>query len=74
MDELDRVVLRTENWQVTRFGTIYEVQLEDGRIRYNVQVIDQGRHKPFVDEWFGKESQAVDFLENKLMIKKEVGT
>lgn len=74
MDELDRVALRTENWQVTRFGTIYEVQLQDGRIRYNVQVIDQGRQKPFVDEWFGKESQAVDFLENKLMIKKEVRT
>ena len=73
MNELERTALTSESWQVTRFGTIFEVQLEDGRIRYNVQVVDEGRQKPFVDEWFGKEEQARDFLYNKLM-KKEVGT
>lgn len=68
-DELERNALAEESWQTTRFGTLYEVQLKDGRIRYNVQLRDEGRDYPFVDEWFGKEEAARDFLYNKLMQK-----
>lgn len=69
-DELQRRLLRTETWMAPKIASLYEVQLPDGRIKYNVQVRDAGRIKPFIDMIFGKLVQAEDFLDNKLL-KKE---
>lgn len=70
-DGLTREVLVTETWATTNIGTIYEVVLPDGRIKYNVQVVGKGRLKPFVDQMFKFREQAEDFLYNTLM-KQEV--
>jgi hypothetical protein len=71
-DGLEREPLVTETWAATRIGTIYQVRLKDGRIKYNVQVVDEGREKPFVDKFFKYEEQARHFLYHKLMTTQEV--
>lgn len=67
--ELHRQAVAEEEWDVRRTATIYEVALKDGRIRYNVQVIDEGRELPFIDMWFGQEKAARDFVRTKLKTK-----
>lgn len=68
-DGLDREVIVTETWATTRIARIYEVKLK-GRIKYNVQVVDEGRLKPYVDKMFKYEEQARHFLYEKLMPKE----
>lgn len=69
-DEMnDRKRLLTKSWMAEKIANIDEVTLPDGRIKYNLQVRDVGRIKPFVDQLFKHYGQAEDFL-RKLM--KEV--
>lgn len=69
-DLVDRRRILTERWMAEKIANIDEVTLPDGRIKYNLQVRDAGRIKPFIDQVFKHYEQAEDFLHNKLM--KEV--
>jgi hypothetical protein len=64
---LSREIIVTEKWATVRTGTISRVTLTDGRTKYDVQVVDEGRRNPYVDKRFGHEEQAADFLYRKLM-------
>lgn len=50
------------SWPVQRFGHVKEVVLDNGSIRYHVEVWDEGR-KPFLSRWFNDPVPATDFLE-----------
>lgn len=65
--ELERKVLAVESWPTTKIGTLSEVYLKDGRIKYQVQVVDKGREKPHIDQMFTHEEEARDFLYNRLI-------
>lgn len=49
-------------WPVQRFGAIKEVKLNNGAIRFHVEIWDQDR-KPFLTRWFNDPVPAEDFLE-----------
>ncbi len=65
---LDREIIVTEKWATIRIGTISRLHMKDGRIKYDVEVVDQGREKPYISKRFGHEEQASDFLYRKLMV------
>jgi hypothetical protein len=54
--------LKSDTWQVTRIASLDEVQMDNGGIRYRVQVADLGR-RPFLSRWFNDIVPASDFLE-----------
>lgn len=55
-------VLTQANWTVQRFGHVKEVQLDNGAIRYHVEIWDEDR-KPFLSRWFNDPVPAEDFLD-----------
>jgi hypothetical protein len=42
---------------------IDEVVMDNGGVRYNVRVGDEGKPKPFVTRWFNDLGQAFDFYD-----------
>lgn len=58
----DSQILQTAVWTVQRHGTVTEVQLDNGAIRYHVEIWDENR-KPFLSRWFNDPVPAADFLE-----------
>jgi hypothetical protein len=71
MDEVERTTLDRRTWKVIRYGSVDEVQMKDGSIRYHVQVQDAGR-PPFMTQWFNEESRANDFLDKVLKNANDV--
>jgi hypothetical protein len=67
---LEKRLIRSERWMIPRVAEVYEVTLPDGRIKYKLEVRDEGREKRFIQRIFGRRENLEDFLENKLM--KEV--
>lgn len=63
--EVSRTTLEHKMWKVERFGMLDEVVMEEGDIRYHVQVQDMGR-PPFLSHWYNEEAPARDFL-NKVL-------
>lgn len=57
-----KALLREETWQVTRIGVLEEVELDNGGIRFRVQIRDENR-LPFMSKWFNDPVPASDFLE-----------
>lgn len=68
-NERHRQIVDEFRWEVQRTANLFEVLLNDDRIRYLVTVIDAGREYPFLEQWFGSEKAARDFIKNKLMKK-----
>jgi len=63
MPDAKRTRMRPDDvWLVERVATLDEVELDNGAIRYHVQVSDEGR-KPFLTRWFNDPSRAADFIE-----------
>jgi hypothetical protein len=66
LDPIEGEVLDTiveKQWFVKRFGSVKEVQTEGNRLKYKVEVWDEGRN-PFLIRWFNDPVAAADFLEN----------
>jgi hypothetical protein len=61
--EVSRTIIEEQEWQQPRIGSIYEVQMDDDRLKYNVQVTDVGRPAPFIDQFFSSEEAARGLLE-----------
>ena len=61
-NEVSRTIIVEELWQQPRKGIIYEVEMDDGRLKYNVQVTDVGREAPFIDQYLSKEEGARGLL------------
>jgi hypothetical protein len=57
-----RTQLQKIEWEVKRTATIDEVIMDNGGIRYNVQIMDEGR-KPFLSRWFADPVGASDFAD-----------
>lgn len=68
--EVERVNIASRTWQQPRVGTIDQVEMEDGRLKYNVQVTDVGRPTPFIDQYFSNEDAAVGLLDK---VEKQSG-
>lgn len=66
-EEVHRQTVDAFEWDVRRTANLFEVLLKDGRIRYLVTVIDRGREYPFLEQWFGSEKAAKNFITDKLM-------
>lgn len=62
MEEVTRTNIHSDEWTVQRHGKIYEVQMEDGSIRYNVIIQDEGR-SPFLRQWFNDRVPAQQFFD-----------
>ena len=62
MGDVTRIIIE-RTWPVQRIGTLEEVQLDNGAIRFRAAVRDEGRDKPFLVRWFNDPSPAADFLE-----------
>jgi hypothetical protein len=58
---------------VERYGTLDEVEMENGSNRYHVKVQDAGR-PPFLTQWFNEEHRAKNFLDKVLQNAQEVFT
>lgn len=61
--EVSRTIIEERKWQQPRIGIIYEVQMDDDRLKYNIQVTDVGRPTPFIDQFFSSEEAARGLLE-----------
>lgn len=57
-----RVMIQRE-WPVTRIGTLEEVELDNGAIRFRTSIRDHGREQPFLVRWFNDPTPAADFLD-----------
>lgn len=61
--EKGRVIIEEQRWQQEREGIIYQIEMDDGRLKYNVQIKDVGRPAPFIDQVFSHEESARGLLE-----------
>jgi hypothetical protein len=61
-EEVNREVIQELTWYSKRKGTLEEVAMADGSIRYRVQIQDMGRD-PFITQWFNDPAPAASFLE-----------
>lgn len=61
--EVSRTIIEEQEWQQPRMAVIYEVEMDDGRLKYNIQVTDVGRPAPFIDQFFSTEEAARGLLE-----------
>ena len=59
-----REVLNQDNWPIQRYAILEEVEMDNGKIRYHIQIGDNipGR-KPFIDKWFNDIVPARDFYD-----------
>ena len=55
-------VLKEETWSVARTAIMEEVELDNGAVRFRVQIADEGR-PPFISRWFNDPVPAADFIE-----------
>lgn len=62
-NEVSRTIIIEKEWQQPRSGTVYEVEMDDGRLKYNIQVTDVGRPSPFIDQYFSSEEAARGLLD-----------
>jgi hypothetical protein len=62
MGDTVRVVLE-RSWTVKRIGTLEEVILDNGAVRFKTSIRDDGRDQPFLVRWFNDPTPAADFLE-----------
>jgi len=62
MGDTVRVMVQRE-WEVTRIGTLEEVLLDNGAIRFRTAIRDSGRDQPFLVRWFNDPVPAADFLD-----------
>jgi hypothetical protein len=69
--EASRTAIEEREWQQPRIGIVYEVEMGDGRLKYNIQVTDVGRPAPFIDQFFSSE-EAARVLLDKVMQQREV--
>lgn len=51
-----------ESWLVERTASIHEVEMDNGAIKFRVQVRD-GNRAPFISRWFNDPVPAADFVE-----------
>ncbi len=66
MDELEGEVVDTiveRQWLVKRYGSVKEVLHDGNRLKYKVEIWDEGRN-PFLVRWFNDPVAAADFVEN----------
>jgi hypothetical protein len=68
--EVQRVSIEERKWQQPRVGRIDQVEMEDGRLKYNIQVTDVGRPTPFIDQYFSSEEAAIGLLDK---VEKQSG-
>lgn len=61
-NERSRTIIEEQDWLQARKGTVFEVEMADGRLKYNVQILDVGRPAPFVDQFFSNEDAARGLL------------
>ena len=60
MTDEDKIIEQT-SWKVTREAVIMS-RTFDGRTRFQLLVRDMGRQKFFINQWFGNEEAAREFL------------
>ena len=54
--------MKKEEWKIRRFGTMDEIEMVSGSMRFRITVWDEGRD-PFIVQWFNDPVPAADFLE-----------
>ena len=57
-----RDLFKEEKWMVERTARIDELVMDNGTIRFRVQISDEGR-PPFISRWFNDPVPASDFVE-----------
>jgi hypothetical protein len=62
MGDTTRVMIQ-RTWKVERIGTLEEVLLDNGAIRFRASIRDSGRDNPFLVRWFNDPTPAADFID-----------
>lgn len=69
LDIVEERLIARDDWKVKRIGTVSEVVMANGQVKWRVQLRDDGR-PAFIDQYFDRPDRAQDFFDR---LQKEPG-